>query len=208
MNFSEMLNKKKKNKMEANQNAENTAENEMPEINDTENNNDSNDELDFDESNAENTDNQIAEEDKLKAEATEWQNKYLRLYAEFDNFKRRTSKERLELMQIANKDVIVDLLSILDDFERAQKSMGTATDILSVKEGVTLIQHKLKGILNQKGLKEMESIGHEFDADIHEGITSIPAPSEKLKGKIVDEIEKGYFLNDKVIRFAKVIIGA
>lgn len=205
MNFSEMLNKKKKTKMEENQNPENEAQNEMPELNETENMDDSNNELDLDESDAE---NQVTDEDKLKAEAAEWQNKYLRLYAEFDNFKRRTSKERLELMQIANKDVIVDLLPVLDDFERAQKSIDTSTDIVSVKEGVTLIQHKLRGILNQKGLKEMESVGREFDADIHEGITSIPAPSEKLKGKIVDEIEKGYFLNDKVIRFAKVIIGA
>lgn len=205
MNFSEMLNKKKKTKMEENQNPENEAQNEMPELNETENMDDSNNELDLDESDA---GNQVTDEDKLKAEAAEWQNKYLRLYAEFDNFKRRTSKERLELMQIANKDVIVDLLPVLDDFERAQKSIDTSTDIVSVKEGVTLIQHKLRGILNQKGLKEMESVGREFDADIHEGITSIPAPSEKLKGKIVDEIEKGYFLNDKVIRFAKVIIGA
>lgn len=208
MNFSEILNKKKKTKMEENQNPENAAQNEMPELNDTENIDDSNGKLGIDESDSENADNQTTDEDKLKAEATEWQNKYLRLYAEFDNFKRRTSKERLELMQIANKDVIVDLLTVLDDFERAQKSIDTATDIVSVKEGVTLIQHKLRGILNQKGLKEMESIGHDFDADIHEGITSIPAPSEKLKGKIIDEIEKGYFLNDKVIRFAKVIIGA
>lgn len=208
MNFSEMLNKKKKTKMEENQNPENAAQNEVPEIDDTENINDSNSELESDESSAESADVQVSAEDKLKAEATEWQNKYLRLYAEFDNFKRRTSKERLELMQIANKDVITDLLTVLDDFERAQKSIGTATDIVSVKEGVTLIQHKLKGILTQKGLKEMDAIGQEFNADIHEGITSIPAPSEKLKGKVVDELEKGYFLNDKVIRFAKVIIGA
>jgi molecular chaperone GrpE len=146
--------------------------------------------------------------DKLKAEATEWQNKYLRLYAEFDNFKRRTSKERLELLQIAGKDVITDLLTVLDDFERAQKSIETATDVEAVKEGVTLVQHKLKGVLSQKGLKEMESKGKEFDADLHEGITTIPAPSADLKGKIIDELEKGYLLNDKVIRFAKVIIGA
>jgi molecular chaperone GrpE len=111
-------------------------------------------------------------------------------------------------LQIAGKDVISDLLTVLDDFERAQKSIETATDILSVKEGVTLVQHKLKSILTQKGLKEMESIGKEFDADLHEGITSIPAPSSDLKGKILDELEKGYLLNDKVIRFAKVIIGA
>lgn len=208
MNFSEMLNTKKNTKMEENQNPENTAQSDMPEINETENKNDSTDESYSDETGSENTNAQFSDEDKLKAEATEWHNKYLRLYAEFDNFKRRTSKERLELIQIANKDVIADLLTVLDDFERAKKSIDTSTDIVSVKEGVTLIQHKLKSILNQKGLKEMESLGQVFNADMHEGITSIPAPSEKLKGKVVDELEKGYFLNDKVIRFAKVIIGA
>ena len=194
--------------MEANQNPENTEQNEMLEENETGNSEVSNSEEETDESSIESTDTQFTDEDKLKAEATEWQNKYLRLYAEFDNFKRRTSKERLELLQIAGKDVIVDLLPVLDDFERAQKSMETATDIIAVKEGVKLVHHKLKGILNQKGLKEMESIGNEFDAEIHEGITSIPAPSANMKGKVLDELEKGYFLNDKVIRFAKVIIGA
>jgi molecular chaperone GrpE len=209
MNFSEMLNKKKKNKMEVNQTPENTEQNDMLDENEINKNEDSgNLEEESENLSSENAESQISAEDKLKAEATEWNNKYLRLYAEFDNFKRRTSKERLELLQIAGKDVISDLLTVLDDFERAQKSIETATDILSVKEGVTLVQHKLKSILTQKGLKEMESIGKEFDADLHEGITSIPAPSSDLKGKILDELEKGYLLNDKVIRFAKVIIGA
>lgn len=195
--------------MEVNQNPENTEQNETLHENETDKNEVSDGiEEGSEESSSENKESQISDEDKLKAEATEWQNKYLRLYAEFDNFKRRTSKERLELLQIAGKDVISDLLTVLDDFERAQKSIETATDAVAVKEGVTLVQHKLKGILNQKGLKEMESIGKEFDADLHEGITSIPAPSADLKGKIVDELEKGYLLNDKVIRFAKVIIGA
>jgi molecular chaperone GrpE len=209
MNFSEMLNKKKKNKMEVNQTPENTEQNDMLDENEINKNEVSgNLEEESEKLSSENAESQISAEDKLKAEATEWNNKYLRLYAEFDNFKRRTSKERLELLQIAGKDVISDLLTVLDDFERAQKSIETATDILSVKEGVTLVQHKLKSILTQKGLKEMESIGKEFDADLHEGITSIPAPSSDLKGKILDELEKGYLLNDKVIRFAKVIIGA
>ena len=195
--------------MEVNQNPENTEQNEMQHENEAEKSEVSNNaEEESEESSSENTDAQISDEDKLKAEATEWQNKYLRLYAEFDNFKRRTSKERLELLQIAGKDVITDLLPVLDDFERAQKSIETATDVTAVKEGVTLVQHKLKGILNQKGLKEMESIGKEFDADLHEGITTIPAPSADLKGKVLDELEKGYILNDKVIRFSKVIIGA
>jgi molecular chaperone GrpE len=209
MNFSEMLNKKKKTKMEVNQNPENTEQNEMLNENEIGKNEDStNVEEGTEESSSENTEGQISDEAKLIAEATEWQNKYLRLYAEFDNFKRRTSKERLELLQIAGKDVITDLLTVLDDFERAQKSIETTTDVNAVKEGVTLVQHKLKGILNQKGLKEMESIGKDFDADLHEGITNIPAPTTNLKGKVIDELEKGYLLNDKVIRFAKVIIGA
>ncbi len=195
--------------MEVNQTPENTEQNDMLDENEIDKNEVSgNLEEESENLSSENAESQISAEDKLKAEATEWNNKYLRLYAEFDNFKRRTSKERLELLQIAGKDVISDLLTVLDDFERAQKSIETATDILSVKEGVTLVQHKLKSILTQKGLKEMESIGKEFDADLHEGITSIPAPSSDLKGKILDELEKGYLLNDKVIRFAKVIIGA
>jgi len=195
--------------MEVNQNPENTEQNEMLNENEIGKNEDStNVEEGTEESSSENTEGQISDEAKLIAEATEWQNKYLRLYAEFDNFKRRTSKERLELLQIAGKDVITDLLTVLDDFERAQKSIETTTDVNAVKEGVTLVQHKLKGILNQKGLKEMESIGKDFDADLHEGITNIPAPTTNLKGKVIDELEKGYLLNDKVIRFAKVIIGA
>ena len=204
-----MLNKKKKTKMEVNQNPENTEQNEMLDENETVKNEVSGDlEEGAENLSPENAESPISTEDKLKAEANEWNNKYLRLYAEFDNFKRRTSKERLELLQIAGKDVISDLLTVLDDFERAQKSLETASDILAMKEGVTLVQHKLKSILTQKGLKEMESIGKEFDADLHEGITSIPAPSPDLKGKVLDELEKGYLLNDKVIRFAKVIIGA
>jgi molecular chaperone GrpE len=204
MKFSDLLNKKKKTKMEENQTTENMDQKDILEENESVNN-----EIpEIDENSAQPEDEQISDEDKLKAEASEWQNKYLRLYAEFDNFKRRTSKERLELLQIAGKDVIVDLLPVLDDFERAQKSMETASDIEAVKEGVKLVHHKLKNLLTSKGLKEMTSIGAEFDADVHEGITNIPAPSDDLKGKVLDELEKGYYLNDKVIRFAKVIIGA
>lgn len=161
---------------------------------------------------SETTDSQVTEEvaaeEKLRAELSEANDKYLRLYAEFDNYKRRTSKERVELLQTAGKDVIVDMLSILDDFERALRSMETAADVAAVKEGVTLVHSKLKNTLANKGLKEMESKGNVFDADIHEAITNIPAPSDDLKGKVVDEVEKGYYLNDKVIRFAKVIVGA
>ena len=134
--------------------------------------------------------------------------KYLRLYAEFDNFRRRTIKEREEARKMEGKDVIVSLLPVLDDFERALKSMENATDVAPVKEGVELIQNKLKNTLTQKGLKPMDSIGNPFDPELHEAITNIPAPTEEWKGKVIDEMEKGYFLNDKVVRFAKVIVGA
>ncbi len=204
MRLSDMLNKMKKNKMEENKLPEDQELNELHEDSlaaETEGQTDTENTEDTKES-------ALSEEEKLKAEVAEWQNKHLRLYAEFDNFKRRTSKERLELLQIAGKDVIVDLLAVLDDFERAQKSMETATDIEAIKEGVKLVHQKLRSTLASKGLKEMEAKGKDFDADLHEGITNIPAPSEELKGKVVDELEKGYYLNDKVIRFAKVIIGS
>lgn len=150
----------------------------------------------------------VSAEDKLKEELTQANDKYLRLYAEFDNFRRRTIKERAEARETEGKELLVSLLPVLDDFERAQRSMEKAVDVAPVKEGVTLIQNKLKNILAQKGLKEMESIGAAFDADLHEAITNIPAPTDDLKGKVVDEMEKGYYLKDRVIRFAKVIVGA
>lgn len=208
MNFSDMLrNKKKKHEKEVmNENNE-----EKPGIEEVEQSaaDLTNENVATDSENTEDTtQNELSAEDKLKADLTEANNKYLRLYAEFDNYKRRTHKERLELLQTAGKDVIVNLLPVIDDFDRAMKSIETATDITAVKEGVVLIQNKLKGILTQQGLKEMESVGNVFDADIQEAITNIPAPSEDLKGKVVDEVEKGYYLNDKVIRFAKVIVGA
>ncbi len=150
----------------------------------------------------------ISEEEKLKAEVATLNDKFVRLYAEFDNFKRRTQKERTDLLKTANKEVIVAMLPILDDFERAEKALANVTDVAAVKEGITIVHHKLKNILAQKGLTEMEAIGQPFDADVHEAITSIPAPSEDGKGKVLDQMEKGYLLNQKVVRFAKVIIGA
>ena len=146
--------------------------------------------------------------EKLQAELDEQKDKYIRLFAEFDNYKRRTQKERVELLQTAGKDVVVAMLPVLDDFERALKATENATEVAAIREGVMLVQTKLKSILSQKGLKEMESINTVFDTDIHEAITKIPAPSDDLKGKVVDELEKGYTLNDKVIRFAKVVVGA
>ena len=135
--------------------------------------------------------------------------KYIRLYAEFDNYKRRTAKERIELFKTANADVIKSMLSVLDDFDRAKKSMEIAKDIEAVKEGIQLIHHKLKNTLQAQGLTEMESVvGKAFDTDLHEAITNVPAPSEDMKGKVMDEVEKGYLLNEKVIRYAKVVVGS
>jgi molecular chaperone GrpE len=145
--------------------------------------------------------------DKNQAEDTDFKDKYLRLYAEFDNFKRRTTKERIELLQTASKDVLVALLPVLDDFERSLQSIQTASNLDAVKEGVSLVHNKLKNILTQKGLKEMEAISQPFDPEIHEAITNVPAPTDDLKGKIIDQVEKGYYLNNKVIRYAKVVVG-
>jgi molecular chaperone GrpE len=151
---------------------------------------------------------EISAEEKLQQENAALNDKYLRLFAEFDNYKRRTQKERVELLQTAGKDVVVSLLPVLDDFERALKATENATEVGAIREGIMLVQTKLKNILSQKGLKELESIHTDFNTDIHEAITKIPAPSDDLKGKVVDELEKGYTLNDKVIRFAKVVVGA
>jgi molecular chaperone GrpE len=133
--------------------------------------------------------------------------KYLRLVAEFDNFKKRTAKERIELMQTANKEVIISLLDVLDDSERAAKQIENASDVNAVKDGVSLVFNKLKSTLQAKGLKPMESLHTEFNPDLHDAITEIPAPSEELKGKVIDDMQKGYYLNDKLIRHAKVIVG-
>jgi molecular chaperone GrpE len=144
--------------------------------------------------------------DQLKAELAEAKEKYLRMYSEFDNYKKRVNKERIELIKSAGADIIASLLPVLDDFERALKSFDNTTDVDALKEGISLISVKLKTTLQQKGLKEMESIGQAFDTDLHDALSNAPA-SEDMKGKIVEEVQKGYYLNDKVIRHAKVIIG-
>jgi molecular chaperone GrpE len=154
----------------------------------------------------------IVEESKspielLQEELTAEKDKSLRLFAEFDNFKKRTSKERLELIQTAGKEVVISMLPVLDDFERALKQMENAQDVTAVKEGVQMIYNKFKNTLEQKGLKEMQAIQQEFNADVHEAITEIPAPTDDLKGKVIDQVEKGYYLFDKIIRFAKVVVG-
>jgi molecular chaperone GrpE len=151
---------------------------------------------------------ELTAEEKLKQENAALNDKYLRLFAEFDNYKRRTQKERVELLQTAGKDVIVSLLPILDDFDRANKAAENAVDVAAIKEGVQLVHSKLKNLLVQKGLKDIDSINTPFNTDLHEAITKVPAPTEELKGKVIDELEKGYTLNDKVIRFAKVVVGS
>lgn len=157
--------------------------------------------------NAEATDPGQAEIEKLQQEVAELKDKYLRQVAEFDNFRKRTAKERLELIQTAGKDVIVPLLDVLDDCNRAQQQLDKSDDIAAVKEGVLLVFNKLRNTLQARGVKPMESISQDFNPDLHEAITEVPAPEEKLKGKVLDEIQKGYYLNDKLIRFAKVVVG-
>lgn len=144
--------------------------------------------------------------EKLQAELEEQKDKYIRLFAEFDNFKKRNAKERYELMQTAGRDVITSMLDVLDDCDRAEKQLQSADDE-QLKTGVQLVFNKLRSTLQAKGLKAMETINTEFDTEKHEAITEIPAPTEELKGKVVDEITKGYYLNDKIIRFAKVVVG-
>jgi molecular chaperone GrpE len=144
---------------------------------------------------------------QLKAELEESKDKYLRLFAEFDNFKKRTVKERFELMKSAAQETIAALLPVLDDFDRAKKSADDPNSPEVFTEGVSLVYHKLYSILQHKGLREMESTHSDFDPEMHEAITDIPAPTEELKGKVIDTVEKGYLLHDKIIRYAKVVVG-
>jgi len=144
---------------------------------------------------------------KLEEQLAELNDKYLRLFSDFDNYRKRTAKERIELAKTAGEDFFKAVLPVLDDFERGLKAMNEAADVNALKEGVDLIYNKLNNTLTAKGLEPLISIGNTFDADIHEAITNIPAPSEDMKGKVIDEVERGYALNGKVIRYAKVIVG-
>ncbi|OFZ66482.1 MAG: nucleotide exchange factor GrpE [Bacteroidetes bacterium RIFCSPHIGHO2_02_FULL_44_7] len=146
-------------------------------------------------------------EPTLEERYAELNDKYLRIHAEFDNFRKRSNKEKLDIISTANAGVLKDLLPVIDDFERAMINNQENDNIESVKEGFHLIFNKFKHLLETKGLKAMESSGSVFDVEIHEAIANIPAQSKKEKGKVVDTVEKGYFLNDKVIRFAKVVVG-
>lgn len=137
----------------------------------------------------------------------ELNDKYLRLAAEFDNYRKRTLKERMDLMKSAGEDILINIIPVMDDFERGLEVIDKAKEISAVKEGVQLIYNKFKDFLKQRGVKEIEAKEKDFDTDLHEAITKIPAPDKKLKGKVVDVVEKGYYLNEKVIRFSKVVIG-
>ncbi|MFN8775165.1 MAG: nucleotide exchange factor GrpE [Flavobacteriales bacterium] len=147
-------------------------------------------------------------EQKALRESAEWKDKYFRLYAEFDNFRKRSQRERVELLQSAGSDVIKELLPVMDNFERAVKANETVEDITAVKEGFVLIYQNMLRRLESRGVKAMETNGQPFDVDVHEAITNIPSPTPDLKGKVVDTVEKGYTYNDKVLRFAKVVVGA
>jgi len=145
--------------------------------------------------------------EELQKQLDEAKDKYVRLSAEFDNFRKRTQREKMDLIKYGSEDVLKSILPLVDDFERAIKHCETATDIEAMKQGLTLIHGKFVEFLKGNGVKEIEAMGLELDTDKHDAITKIPAPEDKLKGKIVDVVEKGYVLNEKVIRFSKVVIG-
>ena len=147
------------------------------------------------------------EAEKFEVALTEQKDKYLRLLAEFENYKRRTSKERIDLIQSAGKDILISLLDVLDDVDRAEKQIQNSDDIETQKEGIQLVFNKIRSTLYAKGVKPMESIQQVFDVEKHEAITEIPAPTKDLVGKVIDEVQKGYLLNEKIIRFAKVVVG-
>jgi len=145
--------------------------------------------------------------EKAEMDLLELKDKHIRLQAEFDNYRKRTLKERIDLMKSANESLLISLLPVIDDFDRANQTLDMVEEDSPVKEGVKLIYNKFQEFLKQNGVKEIEAKGQDFNTDLHEAITKIPAPSEEMAGKIVDVVQKGYYLNDKVIRFAKVVIG-
>lgn len=153
------------------------------------------------------TDNKVGTEPTLEEKLAESQDKYLRLSAEFDNYRKRTLKEKMELTKSAGESILQNILPVMDDFDRALQLMESATDCASMKQGIDLIYIKFQEFLKANGIKEIEAVNKEFDTDLHEAITKIPAPDKKLKGKVVDVVQKGYYLNDKIIRYAKVVVG-
>ena len=162
------------------------------------------------EASEENDEKELTEEKKeptAEEKLAELQDRYLRLSAEYDNFRKRTLKEKIDLQKSGNENLLNALLPVADDFDRAMGVVDEATDIKAVKEGLKLISGKFSGFLTQQGVKEIDAVKKKFDTDLHEAITKIPAPSKKMKGKVVDVVQKGYYLNDRVLRFAKVVIG-
>ena len=156
---------------------------------------------------SDNKEESVVEKKDWEAAYNDINDKYLRLYSEFDNYRKRSFKEKEHLNKMAGQEIFMAILPVIDDFERAMKSMESAQDLASVKEGVSLIYTKLKNSLVSKGLESIDSIGMDYDSDFHEALTNIPAPSEEMKGKVLDEIERCYKLNGRVIRFAKVVVG-
>ena len=159
------------------------------------------------------TENKETVEKELSLEQTpeqkyaELNDKFLRLYSEFDNYRKRTNKEKIELISTASAGLLKDLIPVLDDFERAITNNEQVTEIEVLKEGFHIIYNKFKSSLEAKGLKPMQTVGEAFDSELHEAIANVPAPSDDLKGKVIDDVEKGYFLHDKVVRYAKVVVG-
>jgi len=156
----------------------------------------------------------IDKKDKKKSKKEDFEqkymevnDKYMRLTAEFDNFRKRSLKEKMELVKSAGEDILINILPVMDNFERAMKSMDDKSKESAVKEGINIIYNDFKEFLSQRGIKEIEAIGNDFDTDLHEAITKIPAPEPGQKGKVIDVTEKGYELHGKVIRFAKVVVG-
>ena len=191
---------KDKNKTEEQQNNE-TGLNEDQPVENMENDNEEGDEE------MKKQKNNADENARLASELSEMKDKYLRLYAEFDNYRKRTLREREELIKTAAESAIKSMLSTLDDFERAIKAAKSSSEDNSLLEGIQLIYDKMFKTLEQQGLKVMESDGEEFNPDLHEALTKVPVPSEDLKGKVIETIEKGYYLRDKIIRYAKVVVG-
>jgi len=170
--------------------------------------------FDFDKANPDNPEDVVESKssanskvEELQSAVKEQKDKHLRLLAEFENYKKRTTRERLDLLNSASKEVILALLPVLDDFDRAKKSADNPDNHEQFSEGVTLVYNRLHSTLQSLGLKVMESTGQPFDPEWHDAITDVPVPSEDMKGKVIDTIEKGYLLNDKIIRHAKVVVG-
>ena len=153
------------------------------------------------------TSNEQKEESTVKEINVDFKDKYIRLYSEFENYRKRTAKEKIDIITNASENLLKEILPVVDDFERAIVNNEKVSEAETIKEGFELIHNKLYKTLTNQGLKPMDAIEKNFDPDIHEAITKIPAPKNKLKGKVIDVIEKGYTINDKVIRFAKVVVG-